>query len=655
MAPIYFPLRWESTRDQWWYASPIDWAAANGHYDLVRELLRIDNNHLFKLTSLRRIRRLETVWDDEAQFHDVAKFRSEVARKLLVECESSKGKNSLIGAGYGGWLMYTAASAGDLSFTQELLERDPLLVFGEGEYGVTDIFYAASRSKCPEVFRILYDFAISPKFKAEELGQQFEVPPMYRREMMNRAIHAAARGGNLLILKELLSSCNDLLGYRDAAGSTILHAAAGKGQIEVVKYLLESYNLIDSTDNNGNTALHLAAQKGELGTVQILIHASPSLASLRNNAGETFFHMAISGFNSPSFRRLDRQVELMKELVNGKFFGIEDIINVTNNEGRTPLHMAIIGNLHYELVELLMTVRSIDVNVRDNEGMTPLDILKQRPQSASSNILIRHLISAGAMFGIKSRDFSARKAIVSHLKMQSCGGSSPGMSFGISDSEILLYTRINNALPFDGGDPASSFDLTNDNTCSNKKSNSVIKKVLMWPRSKDRRSLKKSGSGEEIPTPVPLRQRFSKPCSFPSNSNKRTLSVRSNISSPSNRKKLATGLRQGIIETMPHLNLPRRRTPSSSFSRSSVTSTPTSADKQKGLLFYDPDFVGPSCSNTAPVQDEDTPKLDPRCISIGKRLKAQYLCFGGPSLSVKKPASGNGENMTYKCAVPSVA
>ncbi|KAI3770764.1 hypothetical protein L6452_01908 [Arctium lappa] len=42
MSPTYFPLRWESTNDQWWYASPIDWAAANGHYDLVRELLRLD-------------------------------------------------------------------------------------------------------------------------------------------------------------------------------------------------------------------------------------------------------------------------------------------------------------------------------------------------------------------------------------------------------------------------------------------------------------------------------------------------------------------------------------------------------------------------------------------------------------------------------------
>ncbi|OWM74027.1 hypothetical protein CDL15_Pgr022298 [Punica granatum] len=654
MAPTYFPLRWESTRDQWWYASPIDWAAANGHYDLVRELLKIDNNHLFKLTSLRRIRRLETVWDDEAQFHDVARFRFQVARKLLVECESNKGKNSLIGAGYGGWLMYTAASAGDLGFIQELLERDPLLVFGEGEYGVTDIFYAAARSKNCEVFRVLYDFAVSPRFKGGEFEEeQVAVPSMYRREMMNRAVHAAARGGNLVILKELLGECDDVLGYRDVNGSTVLHAAAGKGQVEVVKYLMESNDLLNSTDNNGNTALHLAAHKGQLATVRVLVSASPALASVRNNAGETFLHMAVSGFHSPAFRRLDRQMELVKALIHGQFFNIEDVINVRSNEGRTPLHVAIVGNLHAELAELLMTVRSINVNVRDNDGMTPLDLLKQRPKSASSDILIRHLISAGAMFGIESKDSSARKAIASHLRMQSCGGSSPGTNFGVSDSEILLYTGIENPSPFDGNDPGSSFDSTNDNSCSNKKSNSVIRKVFQWPRTKEK-SLKKPGSNEEIPTPVPLRQRFSKP-SYALPSHKRTLSVRSDISSPTNRKKLATGIRQGVIESLPHLNLPRRRTPSSSFSRSSVSSTPTSVDKQKGLIFFDQDFAGPSYSNSVRVQDDDTPKLDPKRVSFGKRLRAQYFCFGGPSLSIKKPVSRDHVNPGYKCPVPSVA
>ena len=111
----YFPLRWESTGDQWWYASPIDWAAADGHYDIVRQLLHLDPNLLIKLTSLRRIRRLETLWDDDARFVDAPRHRASVARSLLQECECKHGaaENTLLRAGYGGWLLYAAASAGD--------------------------------------------------------------------------------------------------------------------------------------------------------------------------------------------------------------------------------------------------------------------------------------------------------------------------------------------------------------------------------------------------------------------------------------------------------------------------------------------------------------------------------------------------------------
>lgn len=239
MPPTFFPLRWESTGDQWWFASPIDWAAANGHYDLVRELLHLDTNLLIKLTSLRRIRRLESVWDDEDQFDDVAKCRSQVAKQLLLECQTKKGQNSLIRAGYGGWLLYTAASAGDVHFVKDLLERDPFLVFGEGEYGVTDILYAAARSKNCEVFRLLLDYSLpSRPVAAADSLEELEEPPVevssaFRWEMMNRAVHATARGGNLDMLKELLGDCSNILVYRDAQGSSLLHTASGRGQVEV--------------------------------------------------------------------------------------------------------------------------------------------------------------------------------------------------------------------------------------------------------------------------------------------------------------------------------------------------------------------------------------------------------------------------------------
>uniref|UniRef100_A0A2N9F4T7 Uncharacterized protein n=1 Tax=Fagus sylvatica TaxID=28930 RepID=A0A2N9F4T7_FAGSY len=674
MPPTYFPLRWESTGDQWWYASPIDWAAANGHYDLVRELLRIDSNHLIKLTSLRRIRRLETVWDDEVQFDDVAKCRSKVARRLLVECESKRGgKNSLIRAGYGGWLMYTAASAGDLVFVQELLDRNPLLVFGEGEYGVTDILYAAARSKSSEVFRLLFDFAVSPRFLTGKGGEMVEhigeIPSLYKWEMMNRAVHAAARGGNLNVLKELLADCSDILAYRDVQGSTILHAAAGRGQVEVVKYLIASCDIINSTDHQGNTALHVAAYRGKLTAVEALISASPSSVSLKNNSGETFLHKAVSGFQTPAFRRLDRQIELMKKLVFGKAFDMEEVINAKNNDGRTALHMAIIGNVHSDLVQFLMTARSINVNAYDVDGLTPLDYLRQRPRSASSDMLIRQLISAGGIFGCQ--DYTARRAIASRLKMQGNGGS-PGTLFGVSDTEIFLYTGLEHisdatadqgsAVMTSSSIELSTYDSTTENNkgLTSKKPGSMnnaaqrIKAALPWPRMKEKKhekskksidegsveSYKKCSSSDDT-TPTPLRQRFSKPSSL--SNHKRTLSVRSDQSSPSAKKRFASGLVHGVMQAMPH------RSRSSSFSKSSLSS-PNSLDKQKGIFIED-DVAGPSCSNQ--LFDDGAPNLIKQG-SSNKRLRNQYFCFGASGVSVKNPVSRQQQGQSYKCPVVSV-
>ncbi|XP_027924246.1 ankyrin repeat domain-containing protein 50-like [Vigna unguiculata] len=684
MAPTYFPLRWESTGDQWWYASPIDWAAANGHYDLVRELLRMDSNHLFKLTSLRRIRRLEVVWDDEEQFNDVAKFRSEVAQKLLLECESKKGKNSLIRAGYGGWLMYTAASAGDLGFVQVLLERNPLLVFGEGEYGITDILYAAARSKNCEVFRLLFDFAVSPRFISGKGGVVVEehvgdIPSVYRWEMTNRAVHAAARGGNLKILEELLANCSDVLVYRDADGSTVLHAAAGRGQVEVVKYLISSFDMINSTDHQGNTSLHVAASRGQLATAETLVSAFPTLISLRNNSGETFLHKAVSGFQSHAFRRLDKQVDLLRNMLSGKNFHVGDIINDKSNDGRTALHMAIIGNIHSDLVQLLMTAPSINVNISDVDGMTPLDYLRQHPNSASSDILIKKLISAGGMFGCQGH--SSRKAIASHLRMQSIG-SSPGTSFRVSDTEIFLYTGFENVSDAsadhgNGGVSSSSSEhipydpnaVENRASTASKRPSSVnyaaarLKRALQWSRVKDKKyeeKFKKStdeGSVDSVrkwnnsfdETPTPLRQRFSRPVSLPNN--KRTLSVRSQQSSPNAKKRFASGLVHGVMQSMPQVKV-SGRSRSSSFSKSSISS-PRSIDKQKGI-YIDSDIAGPSSLNQPPPEDDESPKLVKRT-SVGRKLRGHYFCFGAPGLNVKNTVHRRQESQSYKAHAVAVA
>ncbi|KAI7742123.1 hypothetical protein M8C21_026443 [Ambrosia artemisiifolia] len=598
MPPTYFPLRWESTGDQWWYASPIDWAAANGHYDLVRELLRLDSNHLIKLSSLRRIRRLEVVWDDEEQFDDVAKNRSSVVRKLLHEGDAKKGKNSLIGSGYGGWLLYTAASAGDFSFVQELLHKDPLLVFGEGEYGVTDILYAAARGKNTEVFRLIYDLALSPRFMCGNGGELDEhvgeIPPAYKQEMKNRAVHALARGGNLNLLKE------------------------------VVKYLVSTYEIINSIDKQGNTPLHVAACRGHISVVDFLVKASPSSVHTKNNAGETFLHAAITGFQTPTFRRLDRQIVLMKQLICSKSFNIEEIINTTNNEGRTPLHLAIHGNIDSDLVELIMSVRYINVNKRDNYGMTPLDLLKQGPISSSSEILMRQLVSAGAIFS--NQDYhSARKVLANHLRKGSAGGS-PGTTFSVSDSEIFLYSGVETSpgtptLTMNAAGPGPSTSPRLERKSSNKKKHKGIKRFLRWAKMKTTGDSGSVPTTEKKETRVSLRQRYSKTGSPPNN--KRTLAARSNNTSPTAKKKLASGLVNGVMQAMPN-----RRSRSNSFSRSSISSL----NSHTGVDIASGSGSNPTCDDgVASYSNKE------QGVVHSRKSMNQYFCFGGSKLPVEPP------------------
>ena len=78
------------------------------------------------------------------------------------------------------------------------------------------------------------------------------------------------------------------------------------GLMQLVKSLLVSYDMIKSTDNQGNTALNVAAYRGHLAVVEVLVSSSPSTSSMKNNYGDTFLHMAVAGFRSPGFRRLDR-------------------------------------------------------------------------------------------------------------------------------------------------------------------------------------------------------------------------------------------------------------------------------------------------------------------------------------------------------------
>ena len=422
--------------------------------------------------------------------------------------------------------------------------------------------------------------------------------------------------------------------------------------IQVVRNLIESSDIINTTDAQGNTALHVASYRGYLPVVEILIQASPSLASLTDHYGDTFLHMAVAGFRSPGFGRLDKHTELMNQLLSEKIVNMQDIINVKNNDGRTALHVAVIHNIQCDIVELLMSVPSIDLNIRDADGMTPLDHLKQRPQSASSEILIKQLISAGGISNCQ--DYMARNVLVTHLKNHGIG-TSPGTSFRIPDGEIFLHTGIEIENSYDANYDQASVE---SNSCSGELSNyepassphsskstsiNYAKRRLKFLFQRLRRRETKTSASElqdddsmvscisskELEDfPIPLRQRYSKQCSLPNN--KRTLSIRTYAPSPSSKKYFTAGLMQGVIQVKPHVP----------FQELSISSHSPN-NKQKGV-----DIMGPSCSNRS--IDDDTLKLNHRQGSFNKKLMNRYFSFGAQGQAFEGANSCTRTNLSSK-------
>jgi Ankyrin repeats (3 copies)/Ankyrin repeat len=427
---------------------------------------------------------------------------------------------------------------------------------------------------------------------------------------------------------------------------------------QVVDFLINSFALINFQDNNGNTALHMAAFRGHLLVVETLIKFSPPLISVLSKNGDTFLHLAVACFRFPGFKRLDRQMELMKTLVKGDF-NLDQIINVQNNQGKTVLHMAAMDNLHSDLVELLLLVKSIDLNLRDFGGFTPLDLLKQQPKSPSSEVLIKELILAG---GISNLNGNARRPYASSNLRTQGFATSPGTVFKISDAEIILCTGID-AKAVNSGRPSSCSDaskgevrcelyngcLTDRRKNSLEKAASRIKSLVQWPRHlKEKKnsspvkvldaeslgSLRRLNQSAE--TPTPLRQRFSKPSSLATN--KRTLAVRNSTPSPVTKKRFASGLMRGVIQAMPLL-MPM--------------SKPTNDVKQKGVC-VDTDVA--SCSNS--FETKDGLKEDGSQVKTGSGKSGvinQYLCFGAQGLTTEDPVTGQRSNRLFKRSVLSAA
>ncbi|XP_043714875.1 ankyrin-1-like [Telopea speciosissima] len=151
-----------------------------------------------------------------------------------------------------------------------------------------------------------------------------------------------------------------------------LHLASTNGNLEIVKELLKVDNdLCNLKGRERRTPLHCAAIAGHINVLKELLSNSPFCITHLTLKSETALHLALK----------HDQVEVFKTLVNLlRYHWQYDLLSDQDHEGNTVLHLANLRG-HHEVVELLLhhsnllVKNVVQVNVKNKDGLTALDIL----------------------------------------------------------------------------------------------------------------------------------------------------------------------------------------------------------------------------------------------------------------------------------------
>ncbi|XP_067656472.1 ankyrin repeat domain-containing protein 50-like [Haliotis asinina] len=169
-------------------------------------------------------------------------------------------------------------------------------------------------------------------------------------------LHIACCGGNIEMVKYVLSHTKLDISSRGRYGRTPLMTAAYSGHDRVFELLVERGGDVSVIDANGDNILHTACYGGHIEMVKyVLLHTKLDINSRGRYRRTPLMTAAYSGH--------DRVFELLVERGGN--------VSVIDADGDNILHTACYGG-HIEMVKYVLLHTKLDINSRGRYGRTPL-------------------------------------------------------------------------------------------------------------------------------------------------------------------------------------------------------------------------------------------------------------------------------------------
>ncbi|KAJ9672016.1 hypothetical protein PVL29_025595 [Vitis rotundifolia] len=331
---------------------------------------------------------------------------------LHVDCDSSHRKNTAL---------HIAARVGNKKIVVALLcKGTPASLLTENSKRETPLHIAA-RSGHVDVVKFLIDWATYV-----EIGGIQQALRMRNMEG-NTPLHEAVRNGHhstVLALVEandsdLLVSLNNAgaseivktilpnsnpssLLHKSSDGQTIFHRAILRADLKTMIIILQNLPvLVNEKDSCGRSPLHYTAASGALAFVDHLLQLKPSKGSFLDGNLTTPAHMAAENGHLNVLKLFVKRCRFSVELLNNhhqnilhvaaqnghlkvvryiqNMFKVNDLLNETDEDGNTPLHLAA-AKLHSSVVSTLIQTGNVDTPAINKKGETALDIARKFQQ-----------------------------------------------------------------------------------------------------------------------------------------------------------------------------------------------------------------------------------------------------------------------------------